>query len=65
MRTDHHPDSPSHTTPRVRDLRERLDSATDEGPLAYKFYDGSTGGLNEPQFRVRRPADDNRGMIPS
>jgi hypothetical protein len=26
-RTDHHPKHPSHSTPRARDLRERLDSA--------------------------------------
>lgn len=29
-RTDHHPNNPSHPTPRARDLGERLDSATDE-----------------------------------
>jgi hypothetical protein len=29
--TDHQPDNPSHPTPRARDLRERLDSAADEG----------------------------------
>jgi hypothetical protein len=30
-RTDHPPNNPSHPTPRARDLRERLDSAADEG----------------------------------
>jgi hypothetical protein len=30
-RTDHPPNDPSHTTPRALDLRERLDSAADEG----------------------------------
>lgn len=30
-RTDHHPNNPSHQTPRARDLRERLESAADEG----------------------------------
>lgn len=30
-RTDHHPNNPFHPTPRARDLRERLDSAADEG----------------------------------
>jgi hypothetical protein len=30
-RTDHHLNNPSHPTPRARDLRERLDSAADEG----------------------------------
>ena len=30
-RTDHSPNNPSHPTPRARDLRERLDSAADEG----------------------------------
>jgi hypothetical protein len=30
-RTDHHPNTPFYPTPRARDLRERLDSAADEG----------------------------------
>jgi hypothetical protein len=30
-RTDHSLNNPSHPTPRARDLRERLDSAADEG----------------------------------
>jgi hypothetical protein len=30
-RTDQHADTPSHPTPRARDLRERLDRAADEG----------------------------------
>jgi hypothetical protein len=40
-RTDHHPNNPSHPTPRPRDLRERLDSAADEGPSRRRLDDGA------------------------
>lgn len=40
-RTDHHPDNPSHPTPRARDLRERLDSAADEGLSRRRLDDGA------------------------
>ncbi len=40
-RTDHHPNNPSHPTPRARDLRERLDNAADDCPdgLFRRFVD--------------------------
>jgi hypothetical protein len=37
-RTDHHLNNPSHKTPRARDLRERLDSAAEEG-LSRRWLD--------------------------
>jgi hypothetical protein len=40
-RADHHPDNPSHPTPRARDLRERLDSAADEGLSRRRLDDGA------------------------
>jgi hypothetical protein len=40
-RTDHHPNNPSHPTPRARDLRERLDSAADEGLSRRRLDDGT------------------------
>jgi DNA primase catalytic core len=40
-RTDHHPNNPSHPTPRALDLRERLDSAADEGLSRRRLDDGA------------------------
>jgi hypothetical protein len=40
-RTDHHPNNPSHPTPRARDLRERLDSAADEGLSRRRLDEGA------------------------
>ncbi|WP_437778352.1 RHS repeat domain-containing protein [Sorangium sp. So ce1097] len=48
-RTDHHPDNPSHPTPRARDLRERLGGAADEG-LSRLSYDANG---NHKEWRYR------------
>ncbi len=40
-RTDQHPNNPSRPTPRAGDLRERLDSAADEGLSRRRLDDGA------------------------